>query len=85
MRSANDIRNSLNAKKEEKYYKLMKIQEKIIEDGIKAGDHSRLFIFTDIGYFHDEIERGWYKELFDRAVKEMTDAGYKLSGICVYW
>ena len=82
MRSAKEIRNGLEAKKEQKYQNLMSIQEKIIEDAMKVGDHSRLFVFTDRDYFNG-IEREWYNELFDRAVKEMKAAGYKLSGICV--
>lgn len=87
MRRASEIiTNIINSEKEEKYQKMMKHQEKIVEEAIHKGDvhGSRLFVFSDKGYFHG-IQEPWYEEFYERAKREVECAGYKVKGICIYW
>ncbi len=88
MRSANTITETIiSSEKEQKFQRMMKHQEKIIEDairqeGVKHGN--RLFVFSDREYFHG-IEAPWYGEFYNRAKRECEDAGYKVSGMLIYW
>lgn len=88
MRSASEIIDSLTNDeiKEKKYRQMMHHQEEIIETAIKNGEHhgNRLFYFSDSELFHG-IEKDWYEEFKERAVKELKDAGYRISGITVSW
>lgn len=89
MRSAFDIYNEINSdkEKEKKYRNMMAHQEQVITNAIKYdGDihGSRLFIFSDRGYFNG-AQRDWYEEFYNKAKKEMEDAGYRIVGICVCW
>lgn len=87
MKNANEIYEGIvNREKEEKYSSMMKHQEKIITEAIRNGDRhgSRLFVFSDKEYFHG-IQKEWFTEFYARAKKELEDAGYRISGICVCW
>lgn len=86
MRSARELYNEFNSKKEIKYQQMIKHQEKIIADAVGDGNRhgSRLFIFTDKELFHG-IEREWFTEFYAKAKKELEDAGYTINGVCVCW
>lgn len=87
MRTASEIvTDIIYSEKEEKYQKMMKHQEKIVEEAIRKGDRhgSRLFVFSDREYFHG-IQEPWYEEFYKRAKAEVENAGYKVKGICIYW
>lgn len=87
MKTAMEIRQKFDTEEKEKVYQqMMKHQEKVVEEAIAKGDRhgSRLFIFSDKGYFYDG-RRPWYDEFYKRAKKEVEDAGYVINGICICW
>lgn len=87
MKTATMILDDYNAsEKEKKYTSMMRTQEDIITRAIRDGDvhGNRLFIFSDREYFHG-VQRHWFDEFYERAKREVEDAGYKVSGICICW
>lgn len=38
---------------------------------MNVGSKSVLFIFTDIKYYYNDMERDWFEEFKDRATKEL--------------
>ena len=87
MSDANQIHNDLSVQqKETKYQRMIRHQEKIIEEAIQDGNRhgTRLFIFSDKECYHG-IEEEWYDEFLTRATKELENAGYVIKGICVAW
>ena len=86
MRSYEQIRNSVvNANKNAKYERMMKYQEKLVEETIKD-NHGNcvLFIFSDREQFHG-IEQEWFSEFYNLAKEEVENAGYTVRGSCIYW
>lgn len=87
MRSASAItKNIISSEKEQKFQRMMKHQEEIIEHDIRQGvKHGNcLFVFSDRECFHG-IEAPWYGEFYNRAKRECEDAGYTVSGMLIYW
>ena len=87
MRSADMIAETIiSSEKEQKFQRMMKHQEEIVEGAIRRGERhgNRLFVFSDREYFHG-IEVPWYGEFYNRAKRECEDAGYTVSGMLIYW
>lgn len=85
MVKANDFENIKMNKKQEKYCSLINIQEKLIKENMAAGNNSVIFIFTDREYYHNDMERAWFEEFRKKAVDELKNNGFSISGILVTW
>lgn len=70
---------------DEKFEKMVNIQQEKIKGNMREGRNSVLWIFSDIGYFHNDFEKCWYEEFNTRAKELFENAGYKVSGCVIRW
>lgn len=87
MRSASAItENIISSEKEQKFQRMMKHQEEIVEHDIRQGmiHGNCTFVFSDRGAFYG-IAAPWYDEFYNRAKRECEDAGYTVSGSLICW
>lgn len=70
---------------DEKFEKMVNIQQEKIKGNMREGRNSVLWIFSDIGYFYNDFEKCWYEEFNTRAKELFENAGYKVSGCVIRW
>lgn len=70
---------------DEKFEKMVDIQQKKIKSNMREGRNSVVWIFSDIDYFHNDFEKCWYEEFNERAKELFEDAGYKVGKITIKW
>lgn len=86
IRNANELKNNTqNEVKTEKFQKMLSIQQRFIEENMKCGKNSVIWIFSDKEYYHNEFERKWFLEFNNNAKKLFEENGYKISGIVIRW
>ena len=86
MKNANKLKNNIqNNIKIEKFQKMVSIQRKFIEDNMREGKDSVIWIFSDKEYFHNDFERQWFSEFNSKAKILFEKNGYNINGILVSW
>lgn len=78
----NNIQNSVM---EEKFNKMIDIQNNSIKRNMKEGKESVLWIFSDKEYYHNDLEKTWFNLFYDRAKKMFEKNGYIISGVIIKW
>lgn len=71
--------------KSEKFEKLMDIQRTKISESMQDGKKSVIWVFSDKGYYHNDLERAWFDEFDGNARKQFIKAGYKIKGASITW
>jgi len=84
--TAQELQNNIQSKaKEEKFQKMVNIQQKFIEENMKCGKNSVIWIFSDKEYFHNSFERQWFTEFNSKARRLFEQNGYIINGIVITW
>lgn len=84
--NAKELEKSVhNEVKENKFEKMLSIQMGKIKDNMKMGRNSVVWVFSDIEYYHNDLEKSWFKEFDERAKVLFEDAGYKINSIVIRW
>lgn len=83
---ATKIENKIQEEtKKKKFEKMVSIQEKFIKEIMATGRKYVIWIFSDIEYYNNALEKTWFKEFADKAKAMFEEAGYKIKGICIHW
>lgn len=83
---ASKIENKIQEEtKNKKFEKMVSIQEKFIKETMATGRKYVIWIFSDIGYYHNDLEKTWFEEFANKAKLMFEKAGYKINGICINW
>lgn len=71
--------------KEEKFSKLVSIQEDFIKEAMKEGRKSVVWIFNNAEYYHNALERSWFEEFKNEAKRIFEKAEYRVNGVLICW
>lgn len=66
--------------KAEKFEKMMDIQRTKIIESVQDGKKSVIWVFSDKGYCHNDLEMTWFDEFERKARNEFEKYGYKIIG-----
>ena len=85
MIKANKFEEITNNKKESKFDKMVKWQEKIIKGNMEQGLRSVLWIFSDKEQYTNDLEKQWFNEFDERAKTLFKRQGFVINGILIKW
>lgn len=84
--NAQELQNSIQSKaKEKKFQQMINIQQKFIEENMKCGKNSVIWIFSDKEYFHNSFERQWFSEFESKARRLFKQDGFTINGVLITW
>lgn len=84
--NAHQLEHDIHQKlKDEKFDKMLVIQNERIIENMEVGKKSVVWIFSDKEYYHNELESSWFEEFEKIARKIYEDGGFKINGCVVSW
>lgn len=78
-------RQILNKEKEDKRKHMYDIQLQFIKDSIKEGRDYVVWIYNDLGYYHNTVQKTWANELKEDARRDFESKGFKVRGCVITW
>ena len=86
LKNASKLKNSMEENlKSEKFEKMMKAQQSFIEDNMKHGITSVIWIFSDKEQYNNTLEKSWFVEFNNRAKILFEKKGYVVNGVIIKW
>ena len=86
IKDARTLKHEIEDKvKKEKFEEMLDIQQRTIENAMKEGEHTIIWVFSDKEYYHSNLGKTWFNEFADNARMLFEGKGYKIHGSIICW
>jgi hypothetical protein len=84
--TAQELQNKVcQTEKENKYKDMVKIQMRFIKEEMERGGHSVIWIFSDMEYYTNNLQKTWFDEFAMRAKSAFESKGFHVFGVAIRW